>query len=236
VLLLWVSAAALSAQQPAVQSGTVPAPTGALVTEMYSLRHRPVGGAIGEVEGLLSAQGTIELQPRGNTLVIRDTVAVVRRVLARLRDYDQPLRRVRLEVQIVRAGGAEANSESGQQQLPPDLVRRLRELLRFESFRLLAQAGLEMMEGEQVIYQFGGEYSVEFELGVVSANRQLRLQDFIVGRGESGETRPLIHTNLNLTLERPMVLGLAQTEASERALMVVLTSRLMQTPVSEETD
>jgi len=195
--------------------------------QIYALRHRAAGEAIGEVEDLLSSRGTLELQPGENTLVIRDTAAVVRRIAERLRDFDRPPRRVRLEIQIVRAGGA-AGAEGRGPELPAELVRRLGELLRFESFTLLAQAGLEMMEGERVAYQFGGDYRVEFELGVLSASHQLRLQDFIVGAGPADDPRPLIHTNLNLTIERPMVLGLAQTEASERALMVVLTSHLLE--------
>lgn len=198
-----------------------------LVMEMYSLRYRPASDAIAEVEGLLSERGSVELQPQGNALVIRDTRAVVRRAMARVREYDQPLRRIRLEIQIVLAGD---NSQIGPPdglRLSADLVRRLRELLRFESFVLVAEAGLEMREGEHVAYQFGGDYRVEFGLGVLTPGRQLRLGDFMVGRGTASETRPLIHTNLNLTLERTMVLGLAQTESSERALMVVLTCHLL---------
>lgn len=227
LLLLWASASALAGQQ--VTDPTIGDPAAEiLVTEMYSLEYRPATGAIAEVEGLLSARGSVELQPRGNKLFIRDSRPIVRRILARLRDYDQPLRRVRLEIQIVRAGGPPTPGLQGRPQLPAELARRLRELLRFETFILLARTGLEMMEGEQISYEFGGDYRVEFELGALNANRQLRLQDFIVGRGRTGDSPPLIHANLNLMLERPMVLGLAQTEASERALMVVLTSHLME--------
>jgi len=197
--------------------------------ELYTFRHRPAREAIDRVEDLLSAQGTVELQPRGNTLVVRDTAPVIKRVLARLRAYDQPLRQVRLEIQIVHAGASDDGPVEGPR-LSAELARRLRELLRFETFTLLAEAGLEMREGEQVAYHFGGGYRVEFELGVLNPNRQLRLADFIVGRGPVSDVRPLIHTNLNLTLDRPMVLGLAQTEASERALMVVLTTHLMEQP------
>ena len=197
------------------------------MTRTLALRHRPASEAIAEIEGLLTAWGTVELQPQRNALVVRDTEAVVRRVFARLREYDQPLRQVRLEIQIVRAGDTPRASPPDAPRLPDELVRRLRELLRFETFALVAEAGLEMREGERVAYQFGGDYRVEFELGVLTSNRQLRLGDFIVGRGSADEARQLIHTNLNLTLERPMVLGLAQTESSARALMVVLTCHLL---------
>jgi len=198
-----------------------------LVTETYTLHHRPAADAIAVVQSLLSERGTVELQPQGNSLVLRDTRAVVRRALARLREYDQPLRQIRLEIQIVEAGDGSRSGPPGSPRLSDELVRRLRELLRFESFLLVAEAGLEMREGEHVVYQFGGDYRVEFELGVLTSNSQLRLGDFIVGRGPTSEARTLIHTNLNLMLGRPMVLGLAQTESSARALMVVLTSHLL---------
>lgn len=225
VLVAVMIVGAISAPMRGQQSGSsleVP-----LVTEVYSLRHRPAAEAIREVQGLLSGRGTVELQPQDNSLVLRDTRAIVRRAMARLRDYDQPLRRVRIEIQIVQAGGGSPAGPPEGPRLSAELVRRLRELLRFESFVLVAQAGLEMREGEQVAYQFGGDYRVEFELGVLTSSRQLRLGDFIVGRGPANEAQQLIHTNLNLMLERPMVLGLAQTESSARALMVVLTCHLL---------
>jgi Bacterial type II/III secretion system short domain len=224
---LWL-AAALALTAAAAAGAQAPGATPTLVTELVSLQHRSAAAAVAEIESLLSPLGSVELQPHGNALVIRDTPDGVRRIVARLREIDRAPRRVRLDVQIVRAGTEAADEAAGRPQLPADLVRRLRELLRFESFALLAEAGLEMMEGERVAYQFGGDYRVEFELGVLGADGQLRLRDFIVGRGGAQDGRTLIHTNLNLTLERPMVLGLAQTEDSERALMVVLTSRLME--------
>lgn len=219
--LLVVAGAATAGAQEA-------SPSPLLILRLVPLQHRPAGDAVSLVEGMLSPAGSVELQPRGNALVLRDTADRVRRIVARLREYDRAPRRVRLEIQIVRADTAPDDGTAGRQELPEDLVRRLRELLRFESFLLLAEAGLEMMEGERVAYQFGGDYRVEFELGALGDHGQLRLRDFIVGRGPSGDVRTLIHTHLNLALERPMVLGLAQTEASEHALMVVLTSWSME--------
>ncbi len=197
-----------------------------LVLEIFALRHRAAIEALQQVDGLLTARGTVELQPSENTLVIRDTAAAVKAIVARLRDFDRPPRPIRLEIQIVRAG--EPPESPSSPRLAPELERRLRELLRFETFRLLAQAGLEMHEGEPIAYEFGSDYQVRFEPGTLAEDGQLRLRDFIVARGTAEEATPLIHTNLNLALARPMVLGLAQTESSEKALMVVLTYRLVE--------
>ena len=218
-------ALAMASWPLAAQPVTVEAP---LVMEMYSLRYRPAAEAIAEVQGLLSERGTVELQPEANSLVLRDTRPIVRRAMARLRDYDQPLRQIRLEIQIVQAGGGSPAGPPDGPRLSAELVKRLRELLRFESFVLVAQAGLEMREGR------AGRLSVRRRLpgGVRAGCPDLQPASYDWATSSSVADRPLrrerlIHTNLNLMLERPMVLGLAQTESSERALMVVLTSHLL---------
>ena len=81
----------------------------------------------------------------------------------------------------------------------------------------------------------GGSYTVAFRLGTVLAGRRVKLQSFELARrpqeaspGDRGRARGerLIHTNINLWIGEPMVLGLAQTEASEEALMVIVSSTL----------
>ncbi len=41
----------------------------------YTLRNKPAAEALVLIRPLLSKRGTLELQPEGNTLVVRDTVA-----------------------------------------------------------------------------------------------------------------------------------------------------------------
>jgi hypothetical protein len=126
---------------------------------------------------------------------------------------------MQLEIQIVSAG-AEEIGESG---LSPELEARLQKLLRYRSYRLVASSKVDAAEGWDVLSPMGPDYEVDFRLGLVGADRRVKLHGFRVLRREGdSETKPLIHTNLNLQLDRPMVLGLARTESSERALMVVL--------------
>ena len=122
---LWVAVMIVGAiSAPARGQQSNPAVEVPLVTEVYSLRHRPAADAILEVQGLLSGRGTVELQPQGNSLVLRDTRAIVRRVMARLRDYDQPRRQVRIEIQIVQAGGGSQAGPPEGPRLSEELVRR----------------------------------------------------------------------------------------------------------------
>lgn len=228
VLLIWTVA------QPAIAQG--PSEPGQkqgeeLVLHAYTLEHQPAGEAIHLIHPLLSEHGAVEIQPGGNTLVIRDTVEVVERLIRLLKDFDHPARPVRLTLQLVRAGLKEDRVD-GESELPKALVSRLRELLRYEDYHLLATAALEIREGENVSYELGDDFKVEFRMGTLLADRRVKLRGFRVAR-QSGnpDAKQLIHTNLSLWLDKPMILGLARAETSDRALMVVLTSSLARDSV-----
>lgn len=173
------------------------------------------------VAPLLSEDGAVELRPGGNSLVIRDRPPVLERIVALLADFDQPARWLRLHVQVVAAQAEEAAGDGGSG-LPAELVQRLRELLRYRSYRRVADAVLDVAEGDEVSRELDEEYRVDFRVGRLEADRRIRLLGFRIFRRRGAEPAQLVHTNINLRLGKPMVLGLARTEASDRALMVVL--------------
>jgi len=205
-----------------------------LAVHVQVLQHQTVDDAVELVYRLLSEDGTVELRPGGSTLVVRDTARALERIVRLLEDFDHPLRSVRLHLQIVRAAtGAPEPGEASA--LSPELLARLRELLRYERYHLLAEARFSVWEGESVDSRLGDLYSVAFRLGTVLADQRVKLQGFELARSPgkvasaAGERSPgerLIRTHINLWLGEPMVLGLAQAEASEEALMVIVSSSL----------
>ncbi len=193
-----------------------------LVVHAVTLRHQPAASALALVHPLLSERGSVQLQPGGNTLVVRDTAAVVERVAGLLRDFDHPAQRLTIHIQVVRAGDG---GNGGR--LDQELLDRLRELLRYDSYRVVAAAELEAREGERVSYELGEEYQILFQLGTLMSGERIKLQGFeVIRRRGVPEPRRLLHTQVNLLLERPMILGLAKNESSRRALLLVLTCRL----------
>jgi hypothetical protein len=193
-----------------------------LVVEAMTLRYRSAAGAIELVHPLLSARGTVELQPGGNTLVLRDVRQAIDRIMPLLREYDQPANLVKVRVQIVSAG-AELEDSRARPNLPAATLRRLQTLLRYEDYSLIARTEFEVQEGLEAAYELSNEYRVEFRLGRLLEDRRVRLEGFKLSRREAGgATEPLIHTNVNLHLGKPMILGLARSEASNRALMVIV--------------
>jgi hypothetical protein len=164
----------------------------------------------------------VELQPATNTLVIRDSPAALSRIMPVLRSYDHPSRPLNLDIYIVRAIRSPGVVRSD---LPEPLTKRLRALLPYDIYEVEAQAQLASREGQAVTYALGGEYEVSFRLGTLVDQQRVRLSNFRVLRRteEHRAGSPLIHTNLFLTLEQTTSFGLARTEQSTEALMVVMT-------------
>jgi hypothetical protein len=105
------------------------------------------------------------------------------------------------------------------------LTRRLRELLPYDIYEMQAQAQLGSQEGQAVAYELGDDYVVSFRLGTLLEAKRIRLANFEVSRraGRSKATVPLVHTSLNLCLDQTMSLGLARSEGSRDALIIVVT-------------
>ena len=194
-----------------------------LVLHAYTFKYRRAGEALPLVSTLLSKRGTVELQPATNTLVIRDTQAALGRIVPVLRTYDHPARPLTLDLYIVRASRPQLSGQVPHSDLPELMTRRLRSLLPYDIYDVQAQAKLGAREGQPVTYTVGEEYQVSFRLGNVAGDQVVKLSDFLVQRrGHNAPPVTLIHTNLNLQLEQTTSLGLAKTEASREALMVVL--------------
>jgi len=198
-----------------------------LALHAFALKYRRAVDALAMVTPLLSQRGTVELQPATNTVVVRDTAASLARIVPMLHSFDHPARPLTLELYIVRASRSPVSPPIPHSDLPEALTRRLRALLAFDIYEVQAQAQLVSAEGQAVTYGLAQDFEVSFRLGTVVADQRVRLSDFRIARRGERRTLPgeLIHTNLNLRLDQTTSLGLARSESSPEALMVVLTLR-----------
>lgn len=222
LLLLWSLLLAAPAQ---LASAQMLRREGEIALHAYTLRHRAATDAIPIISKLLTRQGTIELQPATNTLVIHDTSEGLSRIIPALKAYDVPPRPLSLEIHIVRAMRTTISGAPPQSDLPEALTRRLRALLPYDNYQAQSQARLSSREGEAVTYALGGEYEVSFRLGTIVDGQKVRLSDFRILRRTDERRGALIHTNLILPLEQTTSFVLARNEASREALVVVLTLR-----------
>jgi type II secretory pathway component GspD/PulD (secretin) len=138
-----------------------------LVLHAYTLRYQQAIEAIPLIQPLLTARGTLELQPGGNTLVIRDTAPALARIVPVLRGFDHPAQPLKVEIMIVRASRTAVSPQVSHSDLPESLTRRLRELLPYENYEMQAQAQLASQEGQAVAYELGEDFAVSFRLGTL---------------------------------------------------------------------
>ncbi len=190
------------------------------VVEAFTLEHQPAGEAVEIVRSLLSPRGRVELQGDSNTLVIRDAEEFVAKARALLVRYDHRPINLAFTIRLVMAS---RGSEQGESELPPKLTHRLREMLRYENFDERGHAEIVGREGQEVGYRVGDGFRVQFRVGTVLESRRLKLHDFQVFRtGKDQKKKALIHTRLVVRFGKTLVLGLARSESSGEALMVVL--------------
>lgn len=208
----------------------------------YTLSHRMAREALPLVRPFLSPNGTVEEQPGSNTLVIRDVSTVIGRIVPVLERFDQPPEDLRFDIQIVRAGphrgGVSPPQAEETFELSGEVAERLRELLRYDSYQVLAEAAVTSSEGQRVTYSLGQSYSVSFRLGTIlggsqASGERLRLEDFRIvkhvrnpsNKGRQLEPQELFRATLNLWIDRPFNLVLAQDSARQEALMVAISCR-----------
>lgn len=245
--VLWAVALGLLAT-PGVAAPDTPNPSVVDRTQMrvhaYTLSHRMAREALPLVRPFLSPSGTVEEQPGSNTLVIRDVGTVIGRIVPVLERFDQPPEDLRFDIQIVRAGPQRGGGISPPQaeeetfELSGEVAERLRELLRYDSYQVLAEAAVTSSEGQRVTYSLGQSYSVSFRLGTILGGSQangerLRLEDFRIvkhvrnpsNKGRQLEPQELFRATLNLWIDRPFNLVLTQDTARQEALMVAISCR-----------
>jgi hypothetical protein len=223
VSLLWALALIVPVLPAAPQSAPGPRD---VVTRAYTFKYQRASEAVVMVYPLLSSKGTVELQPSGNTLVIRDTLTAVQKIMPALRAYDHPSRSLRLEIYVVKASRATVSPQVQRSDLPAELTKRLRGMFGYDNFEKQAQAQLAGAEGQWVVYELGPDYKVSFRFGSLTEDRQVKLSSFRIARHEEGKAEAeLLHANLMLPIDHTTSLGIASSESSPEALMVVLTLR-----------
>ena len=199
-----------------------------LVVHVHTLRHQPAGEAMPLVLALLSPQGTVELRPGTNTLVIRDSVASIARIVPLLRSFDHPARALEVAIWLVEGSDRVAVSPPVPgPPLPGDLLVQLRRYLPFARYDLLSAAQVRGEEGAQVSFDLPSGHAVRFAVGTVLGEERVRLNRFEVERlpgAAAGES--LVRGNLNLWLGRTTVLSLANGRDDSHALMIVVRCTL----------
>ncbi len=212
-----------------VPGGALAQPTDSREVHAFTLENQPASEALVLVRRLLSDDGTVELQPRENTVVVRDRRDVLDRLRPLIESFDHPKIDLRFEIHLLSAGGDTGSAP------PPAVVEKLERYLRYDGYRVLGSAGVTSREGGRVTYDLGDDYQVSFRPGTMVAGSSLKLHDFQITKrsprltassaNKSRQPKPeqLIQTNLNLWREKQFIMVLSQDAGASEELMVAIT-------------
>jgi len=204
-----------------------------VVVRVITLKHRSPDDALAVVRPVLTEGASVIVQPKGNTLTVRDSADAVDRAARTIAAWDLPPRRIDLTVTLLRAAtGDRAGRPSGPDgadQLP-GVGERLRKLFRFTSYTRLDAVLVQGVEGQTVAYVLGGGYRLEFRIEPGENPQQVRLKGLLFerlrrvpGPGIAEARHDILRTTINVAMGQPYILAVGKDEAATGALVLVFT-------------
>jgi len=200
-----------------------------LLARTFAFKHKEADKAAAIIKPLMSAEGTINLQPSTNSFVVTDRPENMKSISSAIAQYDVAPRQFRIVVRIVAASRVAAENV-------PKIDEELKEVaanltaLRFNAFEDLGERTIEAKEGETGRFQLETGYSANFQIGEYDpSSDSVKVSDFVLskvqGSAQQTDVAPLLKTTLNLKLGRMVILGASKVPDSQRALMIVVVAQ-----------
>jgi hypothetical protein len=208
-------------------ASAAPAADEKLAARSFQFKFRDASRAAAVIKPLITAAGSVSIQPSSNTLVVTDSPIAIREIARAIAQYDAPPKPFTVEIRLVAASRAQTPAP-----VPEDLREisaKLSGVLRFNKFEKLGEIRALGREGDPVLADLDGAYRADFTMGEFDPISQtLQLSDFRVMRvpAGGGELQQIFrNSTLNLRVGQTVVLGASRLPDSNRILMIVLTAQ-----------
>ena len=195
----------------------------ALTVHTFTFKHKDADKAAAAIKTLLSADGSMSIQPSTNALVVTDHAENLKAITKMLADFDAAAQPFKLSVRIVAAARAQ-----GPAKVPENLkdLKPWLSVLPYQTFEKEGEADVLGKEGEPGNVDMPSGYRADFKFGDYDpASDSIKISDLKISKVQKDQLSPLLTTSLNLRLGQTYVLGAARAPESKRALMIVLVAR-----------
>lgn len=231
-LLAVVAMAGIAAAAPAP---TDPDPVQA---RAFEIRFRSATDAQALVAPILSADGSVTVQPKLRTLVVQDRVSVLDRVAGLLATFDLPPRNVEVTLSLF-LGTDRREQEAGRNVPTESLSREVRgvsetlgDFTKWNAYQHLGGRSVTAVEGSEVKVDLSDDYRVVFEVdsiqdrpGSVVRFKSFTLQKIIRESDGREHTQDVYTTQIVIPAAKMLVVGAAQNPESKRALFLTLQAK-----------
>lgn len=219
----------------AVAADVPPTAPDPISARAYAVKFKTLPDAAEIVSPLLSAQGTVTLQPRLKTLTVQDRVSVLDRIGALLQSFDTAPRNVEIAMSLFL--GTDRREQEAGRVIPPTTMTRdvrgiaesLGDFTKWNSYEPLGGRAVTGVEGGRVTVNLSDEYRVAYDVETVQ-DQSVRLRHFVlqrVTRDADGKDRiqDVYAADVVLPVGRMLMIGAAQNPESKRALFLTLQAR-----------
>lgn len=192
-----------------------------LTSKTFVLKHKQADKAANVIKSIMSADGSMSIQPAANSLVVTDLPENIKKITAAIATFDAPAQALQLSIRLVSASrGAEAKVDPSLADVQSKLA-----LLRYNVLESLGSANATGKEGEPGVVSLTG-YRADFRFGEYDpASDSVQVADFKLLRQEGDQLTPMLKTTLNLKLGQTVIIGATKQPQSQRALMIVVTAQ-----------
>jgi hypothetical protein len=201
-----------------------------LAARTFKLRYKDADKAAAALRPLMSASGSISIQPSGNTLVVTDRPENLKEIAAVVAKYDVPAQAFRLKVRLVSAARVELAAAKVSDDLK-DIAPKLA-VLRYNSLEDLGELSAEGREGDPFLIDLPSGYRAELKFGEYDpVSDSIKVTDFKLSRfqgAQKEQLNQLLKTSINLKVGQTVILGAAKLPESQRALMIVVSATRAQ--------
>ncbi|HSP17612.1 MAG TPA: secretin N-terminal domain-containing protein [Thermoanaerobaculia bacterium] len=192
-----------------------------LSVKTYQFKHKDADKATAVVKQLMSAEGSISIQPSTNSVVITDRPDNLKAITAALVQFDTPPKAFKLSIRLVAASRAEGPART------PDDLRDVAPSLgmRFNVLESLGSITVDGHEGEPGIVDLPTGYRADFRFGDYDpASDSVQISDFKLSKLQGDQLTPLLKTTLNLKIGQTVIFGATKPEG-KKALVLVFAAK-----------
>lgn len=196
-----------------------PAEGKSLTVRAFQFKYKSAEQAAAAIKTLRGVEGSVSIT--NAALVVTDTPENLKKIAAKLAEFDVPPQPFRLSIRLVSASRAAQGRVADEvKDIAPKLA-----LLRFNVLDNVGSAEVVGQEGQPGLVDLDG-YRADFRFGEYdAASDSIQLGDLKVSRLNGDQLDQLLKTTLNLKLGQTVILSATRDANSGRALMIVVSAR-----------
>ncbi|HEY0159759.1 MAG TPA: secretin N-terminal domain-containing protein [Thermoanaerobaculia bacterium] len=194
-----------------------------LKVRTFRFKHKQADRAAAVIKPLMSAEGSMSIQPAANSLVVTELPDNLKKIASTLAQFDAPAQTLNLSIRLVGASRGTAD-EAHVDPVLRDVESKLA-LLRYNVLESIGMANASGKEGEPGVVELNG-YRADFRFGEYDpASDSVKLSEFRLAKLDGDQLSPMLKTTLNLKIGQTVIIGATKQPNSNRALMIVVTAQ-----------